>query len=182
MRGVILTNLCDMIEERYGLKFLNDVIDASQLPSGGIYTAGGNYDGAEVASIVATLEKLLGIPQEFIIRNYGEFLAIKLSEAFPAFFEVDGLKAFLKTVDHHIHVEVEKLYPESELPKFTFEDPGDNKLVMHYYSSRKLCHLAEGLIEGAAKYFNEECSLVHSTCMHRGDEYCTFEMAFYEAE
>lgn len=182
MRGVILTNLCDMIEERYGLKFLNDVIENAGLPSGGIYTSGGNYDGAEIVSIVKTLEKLLGIPQEFIVRSYGEYLAIKLSEAFPAFFKVEGLKAFLKTVDHHIHVEVEKLYPNSELPKFTFEDQGGNTLIMRYYSSRKMCHLAEGLIEGSARFFNEECSLVHSTCMHRGDECCTFEMAFYDAE
>ncbi len=182
MRGVILTNLCDMIEERYGLKFLNDVLASSVLASEGVYTVGGNYDADELFAIMETMEKLLGIPQEFILRSYGEFLALGLAKSFPAFFEADHLKAFLKTIDHHIHIEVEKLYPGSELPKFSYVDHGGNELVMHYSSKRKLCHLAEGLIEGSAGYFNEECSLVHSTCMHRGDECCTFEMKFYEKE
>lgn len=169
-----------MVEERYGLKFLNDVLASSVLPSGGVYTVGGDYDAGEVASIMEVMEKRLGIPQEFIVRSYGEYLAQGLAQSFPAFYDADNLKSFLKSIDHRIHVEVEKLYPGSELPVFSYRDDGDNQLTMFYRSGRKLCHLAEGLIEGSARHFNEECSLVHSTCMLRGDEYCTFEMKFYE--
>lgn len=182
MRGVIFTVLCDMLEEQYGLGFVNEVIAEAELPSGGVYTAGGNYAPEEVDVIVALLERKLEVPKEFILRRYGEYLLGALSTDFPMFFKVDSLKEFLLGVDGYIHVEVVKLYPDSALPSFDYQDHGDNTLTMVYRSDRKMCHLAEGLIEGAARYFKEDCSLVQSTCMHRGDDCCTFDMVFYDRQ
>lgn len=179
MRGVIFTILCDMLEEQHGLSFLNEVIDQANLESGGIYTAGGNYPPEEVDQIVLLLERKLGVPKEFILRNYGEYLLGALSTTFPHFFEVDTLKQFLLGVHDYIHVEVTKLYPDSSLPEFEYADDATEKLTMIYHSERKMCHLAEGLIAGAAHYFKEEYSLVQSTCLHRGDDSCQFDLVFY---
>jgi len=104
----------------------------------------------------------------------------RLAVMFPAFFEVKNLKTFLLSIDRYIHVEVNKLYPDSSFPSFRYQDGGEQELTIYYSSSKKLCFLAEGLIEGAAKHFNNECSLIHSTCMHRGDDCCTFELNFYD--
>ncbi len=179
MRGVIFTILCDMLEEQHGLSFLNEVIAEANLASGGIYTAGGNYPPEEVDAIVVLLAKKLDIPKEFILRSYGEYLLGALAKTFPHFFEVDDLKQFLLGVHSYIHVEVTKLYPDSNLPQFEYADQAPEKLIMHYHSERKMCHLAEGLIAGAAQYFKEEYSLVQSSCMHRGDPNCTFDLVFY---
>ena len=51
---------------------------------------------------------------------------------------------------------------------------------MLYQSKRRLCFLAEGLIQGVAKEYNTEISLIHSKCMHRGDEECHLELSFYD--
>ena len=55
-----------------------------------------------------------------------------------------------------IHVEVKKLYPDANLPQFLSEEPSEDKLIMIYRSPRNLPSLAEGLIDGAAKRFNQE--------------------------
>jgi Haem-NO-binding len=180
VRGVIFTILCDMLEEQHGLSFLNEVIDQANLESGGIYTAGGNYPPEEVDEIVLLLERKLDIPKEFILRSYGEYLLGALAKTFPLFFEVETLKEFLLGVHDYIHVEVTKLYPDSNLPDFKYLDGATDKLTMIYRSERKMCHLAEGLIAGAAVYFEEEYSLLQSRCMHRGDEVCEFDLVFYE--
>jgi len=179
VRGIIFTQLSAMIEQEQGMAFYNRMLEEIQLPSGGVYTAGGNYDPAEIYSILAFLENALGIPQQFILRRFGEFLLKGLASLFPNFFEVESLKAFLLTIDRHIHVEVKKLYPDSELPTFQYLDEEDNRLTIYYNSSKKMCSLAEGLIEGSARYFNQDCSLLHTTCMHRGDDHCTLELEFY---
>jgi len=179
VRGVIFTVLCDMLEEQHGLSFLNEVIDQANLESGGIYTAGGDYPSEEVDKIVLLLERKLGVPKEFILRSYGEYLLGALVTSFPHFFEVEGLKQFLLGVHDYIHVEVTKLYPDSRLPDFRCADQELSQLTMTYYSERKMCHLAEGLIAGAARHFNEEYSLVQSRCLHRGDDSCQFDLVFY---
>lgn len=179
MRGVIFTILCDMLEEQHGLEFLNDVIAQANLESGGIYTAGGNYPPEEVDKIVLLLERKLEVPKEFILRSYGEYLLGALSKTFPHFFEVDTLREFLLGVHGYIHVEVTKLYPDSNLPEFEYSADSTDHLSMIYHSERKMCHLAEGLIAGAAHYFEEDYSLVQSRCLHRGDEACQFDLVFY---
>ncbi|MGH1374039.1 MAG: heme NO-binding domain-containing protein [Cellvibrionaceae bacterium] len=179
MRGVIFTILCDMLEEQHGLPFLNRVIDQANLESGGAYTAGGNYPPEEVDKIVLLLERKLEVPKEFILRSYGEYLLGALAKTFPHFFEVDNLKDFLLGVHGYIHVEVTKLYPDSNLPEFEYSDNNPDRLTMVYRSERKMCHLAEGLIAGAAQYYEEEYSLVQSTCLHRGDDSCQFDLVFY---
>ena len=182
MRGIIFTQFMQMIEDQQGLKMLNDIIDEADLPNGGAYTSGGYYELAELQRMLLALERRLDVPQAFLLRRYGEYLLKGLAGMFPDFFEVKDLKTFLMSIDHCIHVEVKKLYPNAALPKFQYDDPAETTLIMHYHSEAKLCHLGEGLIEGSSRHFNQEYSLLHTTCMHRGDDSCTFEITFYESE
>jgi len=47
---------------------------------------------------------------------------------------------------------------------------------MYYTSPRKLCFLAEGLIEGAAEQFNTKYELSHTECMHDGADRCALKI------
>ena len=49
---------------------------------------------------------------------------------------------------------------------------------MHYESARRLCSMAEGMIEGAAAHFGETVALEHTECMLRGGARCTFIATF----
>ena len=95
----------------------------------------------------------------------------------PQFFEGHtDLKSFLLTVDRVIHVEVRKLHPGAELPQFDYEDESDKELTMIYTSPRKLCFLAEGLIDASAKHFNTKYELDHTECMHNGADSCNLKI------
>jgi len=64
-----------------------------------------------------------------------------------------GLFDFLASVEHHIHVEVRKLYPDAELPTFIIEARSERQMSMIYHSPRRLGALCEGLIAGSARQF-----------------------------
>jgi predicted hydrocarbon binding protein len=64
------------------------------------------------------------------------------------------------------------------VPDFDFDDSSPTVLGMGYYSKRRLCALAEGLIEGAARHFGETVAIAHPQCMHRGDPQCRLELTF----
>lgn len=83
---------------------------------------------------------------------------------------------FLKSIHDVIHKEVEKLYKTQNLPVIRCEQPGPDLLLMDYRSPRKLCHLADGLIRGAAKQFNTEVLISHDVCMHDGSDHCEFRI------
>ena len=93
-------------------------------------------------------------------------------QRFPQFFDHDGLFPFLLSVDHLIHVEVRKLFPDAGVPHFEYHEQLPDRLTMVYQSPRKLCKLAEGLIDGSAKHFNQAYHLTHDVCMHKGDDCC----------
>ena len=69
--------------------------------------------------------------------------------------EDESVFSFLAKLEDFIHVEVKKLHPESELPTFDTLHHDDEKLVLLYKSKKGLAALAQGLINGCIKHFDE---------------------------
>ena len=91
-----------------------------------------------------------------LVHSFGLHLATVFAEKFPAFFaECNSCFAFYKKIDDHIHVEVQKLYPDAELPDFSYRDINENCFELTYRSSRHFSDLAIGLLEGVAKHYGE---------------------------
>lgn len=175
MKGIVFSLLNEMVEEVFGLAAWSQLLDDTGLE--GIYVATETYDDAELFALVGAAENATGIPASDLVRQFGEYMIPHFASSYPVFFEGQtSLKQFLLTVDQVIHVEVRKLYPNAGLPEFNYEDIEDSELVMLYSSPRKLCALAEGLISGSAKHFNQEYSLDHSVCMHTGGDHCRLEI------
>lgn len=178
MKGVIFSIFNEMIEEKFGLATWDRMIEETKPISKGVYTSGQTYNELELFSYVGFLSKMTGKAVDELVRSFGHFTATKLAKIYPDFFTKKGFKEFLKSIDNVIHVEVKKLYPGANLPSFTYEDPAPNKLVMVYKSPRKLCHLAEGLIQGAAEHYQTSYLMKQTKCLHKNDPHCRFEIDF----
>lgn len=176
MKGIVFAVFQKMVEEQDGLKTWDKVVRETDLESGGCYTASATYPDRELSGIVGTFAKLKNLTADAVVRAFGKYMLKALSAKYAVFFRDTTLKPFLVSVDEVIHKEVLKLHPGAELPEFRYEDPGEGRLVMLYKSKRKLCALAEGLIQGAAEHFGEPVEITHSECMHRGAERCRLEL------
>ncbi|MET3293216.1 UNVERIFIED_CONTAM: hypothetical protein ABID98_005939 [Brevibacillus sp. OAP136] len=161
MRGMVFTTFLEMVESKFSLNVADQIIQASDLPSGGSYTSVGTYHHNEMIALVGQLSERTGIPAADLVRTFGEYLFGQLNEMHPQFIATNSSAiCFLKNVDSYIHVEVRKLYPDAELPSFTYETPGKGTLVMTYRSSRPFADLAEGLIIGCIAHYGEPVGLV----------------------
>lgn len=179
MKGIVFSTLTDMVEEKFGLEFLDQMLIKANLSSQGVYTAGSVYPDAELFTIVATLSEMTGVPQSDLICTYGEYLFGKLTAFFPGLVPAQAtLKQFLKSIDRVIHVEVRKIHPNAELPTIKYEDPAPNQLVLLYHSPRKLCALARGLMQGASAHYHAPLDIQETACMHHGATDCRFELTF----
>jgi hypothetical protein len=163
MKGVVFTEFLDFIGKQRGEDFVDDVIADAGVASGGSYTAVGTYDFSELASLLGAYCKLARDTPKAALNGFGKHLAQVFQAKFPDFFkECEDVIDFLRHVEGHIHVEVRKLYPDAELPRFETIEHSNGKLVMDYSSCRPLADLATGLIDGVAAYYRQAVSVVAS--------------------
>ncbi len=160
MKGIIFTEFLDMVEMKFSIDTVDQIIEASNLESGGSYTSVGTYPHTEMTELVVNLGRVTGIPVKDLLIAFGNYLFNRLATMYPNFvvFE-NGLLSFLESIENHIHIQVKKLYPDAELPKFNTKLIHEKKIEMIYLSERHLGDLAEGLLMGAIEYFKQEASL-----------------------
>lgn len=178
MQGIIYTVLSDLVIEKFGALFWDQMLEDLKPSSQGIYTAGEQYSDDELLAMVAYLSEQKNIPTDDLVRLYGQYLFSRLYNSLPESYpNKNNLLEFLISVDQVIHKEVKRLYPDAYLPQFQCKSEGD-RLTMYYTSKRKLCAAAEGLIIGASEQFGEEVEIEQPQCMHHGASFCEIVVTF----
>ncbi|MCG9880620.1 MAG: heme NO-binding domain-containing protein [Bacteroidia bacterium] len=150
-----------MVEQKFSIDMVDEIIEMSELPHGGAYTSVGTYSHLEMNALVSNLSQKTGIPLGSLLVVFGEYLFQTLAKSYPHFINGSkGLLDFLGSIENYIHIEVKKLYPDAELPKFSSHYTDKNTLELTYQSERHYGDLAEGLIIGAIQHFKTG-KLVH---------------------
>jgi hypothetical protein len=157
MKGIVFTEFIEMLENKFSPELADRVISESELESGGAYTAVGTYDHNELLRMVGVLSEITEKPANELVYTFGRHLFGRFTEHYPDFFAgINNSFDFLDTIEKHVHVEVRKLYPDAELPRFATERPDGHTMIMTYDSKRPFGDLALGLIEGSVEYYGED--------------------------
>ena len=171
MKGIVFNLLEQVVVLHHGDAVWDQLLDKTGLT--GSYTSLGSYPDAEIGQLVTAASDMLAIPPEDVLRWFGREAMPLLAGRFPVFFAPHASTIpFIKSVNSIIHPEVRKLYAGAGCPHFHFSDEPGGGLRVGYNSSRRLCALAHGFVEGAADHFHEHADLEHVACMNRGDERC----------
>ncbi len=156
MKGIVFTELVEFVEDQFGYKTADDMLEASMMEHKGAYTQGGNYPFEELVAILTRLSKRVDLSVETLIEVYARHLFGRIVMLYPKI--TDGFHSvleFISVVDTFIHPEVKKLYPEAELPTFHLVSLENNILVIDYHSTKPLYPMAVGLMLGASDYFKQ---------------------------
>ena len=157
MKGIIFTEFLEMVEEKFSPEVADQIIEASDLATGGSYTSVGTYHHSELIEMVGHLSKQSGVDVVPLVKTFGEHLFGRFVDLYPEFFEGrETCFSFLGLIENHVHVEVQKLYPDAELPTFATEQTEPNKMEMTYQSVRPFAPVAEGLILGCIAHYKED--------------------------
>ncbi len=160
MKGIVFTKFFEMIEEENDYEMVDSILEEVQPESGGSYTAVGTYSHTEMVNLVVAYAQKAGIPVDTALHKFGRYLFDVFYNNYQAFFPPDQTAfEFLRSIDGYIHIEVAKLYPDAQLPRFETEEPEPGILVMTYISERKMADLAYGLIEKTLEHFKETKSI-----------------------
>lgn len=171
MKGIVFTEFLEMVEERFGLETADTILQVSELPSGGIYTSVGTYGFNEMVSLLTNLSIETKIPAQDLLYAFGLYLFDSLGKAHPEVIaNYTTPMGLILCIEDHIHVHVQKLYPDAELPTFQILEHNDKELNLVYRSSRGLYSLCKGLLEKTFIHFGEDAEINHELLKTDGTE------------
>lgn len=171
MKGIVFTEFLEMVESKFGLQVVDEIIETSDLSSQGIYTSIGTYDFNEMVTLITELSKKVNAPMNDLIYAFGLYLFSSLGNAHPEVIKsYTSPLGLLYSIEDHIHIHVKKLYPEAELPTFKILEKTDTSIIMIYSSSRGLYRLAHGLIEKCFEHFNKTATVTYELLKEDGTE------------
>ena len=172
MKGIILSEFVEFLEEQFGFDVAQKIIDDSGVTSKGAYSRVGHYDYQELIQLLTQTVSETNEDVDDLVQPFADHLFSVFKRDYSVFFEgVSSAAQMLTQIDDHIHVEVKKLYPDAELPSFTHEET-ETQLILNYRSPRPLADVAKALVLGCLKFFEDkerltEFSLAEDRCSAR---------------
>ncbi len=171
MKGFIFTEFLELVEDKFGRAMVDKIIAQSELDSGGAYTSVGTYEFSEMLQLISNLSNNTDISVDDLLMVYSEHLFAVLFKTHP--YLVKHYKDpmdLLASIENHIHVEVQKIYPEAQLPTFELEERTEEKMVMVYKSDRALYMLGKGLMLETFKLFDVPVEIDYEKLNDKGTE------------
>ncbi len=160
MKGILFTEFLEMVEDTYGLAMMDRVIEGANLPNGGAYTSVGNYNHRELLKLAGRLSMETRTPLPQLMETFADRIFKLFARRYGHLMAGAGsCFDFLGQIESYIHVEVSKLYPDAELPAFTYPEHDESRLVMEYRSPRPMSGFAEGLLRAAIRHYGEPIAL-----------------------
>ncbi|MCT4557184.1 MAG: heme NO-binding domain-containing protein [Pelagimonas sp.] len=157
MKGLVFTELLAMAENAIGEDAVDDMLDRLTLASDGAYSAVGNYPCSELVQIVGAVSDHTGLSGEALQKMFGAWMFDRFVQGYPQFFDgKSNALEMLDAIENEVHVEVRKLYPDAELPRFDTEWLTGDKMRMTYRSERPLVAFCHGLIEACVAHFEQD--------------------------
>lgn len=171
MKGIVFTEFLELVEQKFGLEMVDNIIEESNLESKGIYTSVGTYSFSEMLALVTNLSAHTNISVDDLLMVYAEHFFGVLEASYPGLLATykDPIE-MLASIENHIHVEVRKIYPDAELPTFTTLEKTENTLVMLYKSSRAMYSFGLGLMNKTFDHFNSKGTIVLEKLNDEGTE------------
>ena len=171
MKGIVFDEFLQMVESAYGLQTVDNIINKSELPSGGAYTAVGTYDFNEMVALLTNLSEETKIPIPNLLHTFGHYLFDSLVKTHPEVVSsYNSPISLVGSIEDHIHVHVRKLYPDAELPIFKILEQDEHHIRLIYSSSRGLYTLAQGLMEKTFEHFGKKVEIGHKLLQEDGKE------------
>jgi predicted hydrocarbon binding protein len=82
----------------------------------------------------------------------------------------------LEHTERAIHTVVRRQTPGADPPRLSCVRSSPDEAVVIYTSSRRMCPVAKGIIQGVAAHFQERIRITEAECMLKGDPHCTMSV------
>lgn len=180
MLGLLFAELKRYLEENGDASVWRDAVEAAGLQAPKFAAPHKDDDDAFYALVYAAAVRAHTRP-ELLLEALGERMGYDVVLSYrqaidPSWSTIDLLErsqSLIRTVASHGG-------GDAAPPRFATHMDGQDAIVFDWYSPRKLCPLAKGLVRGVAGALGDPVEISESFCMFRGDDHC--QMTFRALE
>ncbi len=176
MKGVINKGIQEMVVSRFGESTWEEIRKKAGLEED-LFLLTEDYPDEGTLRLVQAAAEVLDLPSEGVMVEFGRYWFTRVAPVlYPAYFALAGSSPLevLKNVDR-IHRMVTRNLPGAVPPTFEVEER-EGIVRIHYLSTRGLCPVVRGLVEGVGQYFGKPLAVAEVECVHRGNHHCVFEV------
>ena len=183
MHGLIFVTWEKYLAERFGTSLLTSYREKMGETPTNSPLASRVYDDVMLLHGVGVANQLTRLSTETLLREYGRyFISNGLTSHLCAYLLTEvrsGKELLIAMGDAHAQMRrtSDGLTPPLFEYEFSSHDP--HGFVLVYKSSRKLCSVLLGAIEGAALRYGEKVQMTELTCMKAGADACRFDVHFF---
>lgn len=178
MKGIINLAAISLVKEKFGEEALKNILKEAGLSDNLEILELEDYPDEVTIKFINASAKILNLKPEDIMIAFGDYWVNEFS---PKKFKIiykkyNNAKDFLKGMSE-THEWATSSIEGATPPKFEYEEPDTNTLIMHYFSNRRLEKILEGLILGVLKYYKEKAE-VKKIQSSKCNACCAFEIKF----
>ncbi|WP_205503962.1 heme NO-binding domain-containing protein [Rufibacter psychrotolerans] len=156
MHGSIFVLLHRFVEHTYGTGIWEKVLAGAGVENTG-YQLHEMYPTDDLFALAHQISEFSGDSVYDLMEQYGEFMVPDLLQMYKKYFlpEWRTYEMLLYT-EEKMHKAVRMEDGRTAPPRLTVTKQDKNRLVIDYYSKRRLSGVAVGIIRGIARYYHEE--------------------------
>ncbi len=158
MKGTIVSAWVETCREIYGEELTNESLLHNGIDKDRIFKPSEDIEDKKALGILEYIGRKLGKSSDSMWQTMGNHNVLTYTKVYPAFFRYKNLYSFLQAM-YDIHVVVTKRVKGAKPPILGIEPVDKYTAHMSYASSRGMFSYFRGMLEGAAKYFNEDIQI-----------------------
>ncbi|MBY0426926.1 MAG: heme NO-binding domain-containing protein [Cytophagales bacterium] len=156
MYGIVNKAIEGLVTENYGEAVWQKVKIKSEVnvPT---FVSNESYDDSVTYKLATAASDVLAVPLHQVLFLFGEYWILKTGlQHYGSLMQAGGtnFREFMINLPN-FHSRVMLMYPNIAPPEFKIVDHGENRMEIHYYSTREgLTDFMHGLISGLAKMYD----------------------------
>lgn len=174
--GLIFFQMQQYVQETLGPDLWTGVVQTAGIPHTR-FVISRDYSDAEGKALIEALSKVAEKPAEELLRGFGEYMMPRLLKKYRFLINKDwDAMDLIENTQRNIHRVIIADNPETNPPFIHCSRIAPDRIVIDYASRRRMCHFAEGLIQGIGNHYGESLRVEQPRCMHRNDSACSIEV------
>lgn len=177
MHGTILNEVKHYVEVKYGPETWKSLLEQAGFSKTTMFLAVKNYSDEDLKKIINKALEMTKMTLPAFLRDLGVFIGNYLIKNYSSLINPSwGALDLIANTELNIHKVLRAQDPNMTPPQLTIERLGPKDLIIKYNSPRKMCFLAEGIVEAISKHYRQKITTVQKTCMHKGDAFCSIHL------
>ena len=176
MKGVFNKGIQDLVVLKLGHETWQKIVEKAGCREP-FFALGENYPDDMTMALYKSAVEISGMPEEQALMEFGKYLIASTGrKVYLTYYNLVGTSSreFLLNLERMYRQLTHSMGP----PLFSYEEPPDGRLVIHYQSKGGRCAVVKGLIQGVGNLFNQTLQVTEPACKEKGDSHCTMEVTF----